>query len=208
MTPTPIQAARAGNSIHAFFLYRRKLNKEELKPVSSATSQPQLLHIHTDIHYSCLLAMATENFSCVLTVWITAIHQCLHALNVYEREHVHLHYFIKFYCLCKDISLMFSYHFHTVSHSLLYLLRLLDFSLYTSLFSSHFCFTVFPSLLSHVLLAVPLPLSPPLHFPRVAYPALSYLYVQLSVRGYSTQHAFLERRPVKSRTCTHTHTHT
>ncbi|XP_026206936.1 carnitine O-palmitoyltransferase 1, liver isoform-like [Anabas testudineus] len=30
--PTPIQAARAGNSIHAFFLYRRKLNKEEIKP--------------------------------------------------------------------------------------------------------------------------------------------------------------------------------
>uniref|UniRef100_A0A7N8Y3L0 carnitine O-palmitoyltransferase n=1 Tax=Mastacembelus armatus TaxID=205130 RepID=A0A7N8Y3L0_9TELE len=33
VTPTPIQAARAGNSIHSFFLYRRKLNKEELKPV-------------------------------------------------------------------------------------------------------------------------------------------------------------------------------
>ncbi|XP_072311809.1 carnitine O-palmitoyltransferase 1, liver isoform-like isoform X1 [Eucyclogobius newberryi] len=32
VTPTPIQAARAGNSIHAFFLYRRKLNKEEIKP--------------------------------------------------------------------------------------------------------------------------------------------------------------------------------
>lgn len=34
VTPTPIQAARAGNNIHSFFLYRRKLNKEELKPVS------------------------------------------------------------------------------------------------------------------------------------------------------------------------------
>uniref|UniRef100_A0A8C2WMX8 carnitine O-palmitoyltransferase n=1 Tax=Cyclopterus lumpus TaxID=8103 RepID=A0A8C2WMX8_CYCLU len=34
VTPTPIQAARAGNSLHAYFLYRRKLNKEELKPVS------------------------------------------------------------------------------------------------------------------------------------------------------------------------------
>uniref|UniRef100_A0A672JQN1 carnitine O-palmitoyltransferase n=1 Tax=Salarias fasciatus TaxID=181472 RepID=A0A672JQN1_SALFA len=33
VTPTPIQAARAGNSIHAFFLYRRKLNREEIKPV-------------------------------------------------------------------------------------------------------------------------------------------------------------------------------
>uniref|UniRef100_A0A665UYN4 carnitine O-palmitoyltransferase n=1 Tax=Echeneis naucrates TaxID=173247 RepID=A0A665UYN4_ECHNA len=32
VTPTPIQAARAGNSIHAFFLYRRKLHKEEIKP--------------------------------------------------------------------------------------------------------------------------------------------------------------------------------
>uniref|UniRef100_H2LR59 Uncharacterized protein n=1 Tax=Oryzias latipes TaxID=8090 RepID=H2LR59_ORYLA len=35
VTPTPIQAARAGNSIHAFFLYRRKLNKEEIKPVNT-----------------------------------------------------------------------------------------------------------------------------------------------------------------------------
>ncbi|KAJ8399948.1 hypothetical protein AAFF_G00406780 [Aldrovandia affinis] len=32
VTPTPIQAARAGNTIHAFLLYRRKLNREELKP--------------------------------------------------------------------------------------------------------------------------------------------------------------------------------
>ncbi|XP_013863731.1 carnitine O-palmitoyltransferase 1, liver isoform isoform X2 [Austrofundulus limnaeus] len=32
VTPTPIQAARAGNCIHSLFLYRRKLNKEELKP--------------------------------------------------------------------------------------------------------------------------------------------------------------------------------
>lgn len=40
VTPTPIQAARAGNTIYAFFLYRRKLNKEEIKPVSLATIQP------------------------------------------------------------------------------------------------------------------------------------------------------------------------
>ncbi|XP_053720643.1 carnitine O-palmitoyltransferase 1, liver isoform-like isoform X1 [Synchiropus splendidus] len=32
VTPTPIQAARAGNTIHAMFLYRRKLNREEIKP--------------------------------------------------------------------------------------------------------------------------------------------------------------------------------
>ncbi|XP_049419022.1 carnitine O-palmitoyltransferase 1, liver isoform-like isoform X1 [Epinephelus fuscoguttatus] len=32
VTPTPIQAARAGNSLYAFFQYRRKLNKEELQP--------------------------------------------------------------------------------------------------------------------------------------------------------------------------------
>ncbi|XP_058249253.1 carnitine O-palmitoyltransferase 1, liver isoform isoform X1 [Hemibagrus wyckioides] len=32
VTPTPIQAARAGNTLHALLLYRRKLNKEELKP--------------------------------------------------------------------------------------------------------------------------------------------------------------------------------
>ncbi|XP_042363360.1 LOW QUALITY PROTEIN: carnitine O-palmitoyltransferase 1, liver isoform-like [Plectropomus leopardus] len=32
VTPTPIQAAAAGNSIYGFFQYRRKLNKEELQP--------------------------------------------------------------------------------------------------------------------------------------------------------------------------------
>ncbi|KAG9342935.1 hypothetical protein JZ751_015151 [Albula glossodonta] len=32
VTPTPIQAARAGNTIRAFLLYRRKVNLEELKP--------------------------------------------------------------------------------------------------------------------------------------------------------------------------------
>ncbi|XP_069804747.1 carnitine O-palmitoyltransferase 1, liver isoform-like isoform X3 [Dendropsophus ebraccatus] len=32
VTPTPIQAARAGNTVHALLLYRRKLSREELKP--------------------------------------------------------------------------------------------------------------------------------------------------------------------------------
>ncbi|XP_030626166.1 carnitine O-palmitoyltransferase 1, liver isoform [Chanos chanos] len=32
VTPTPVQAARAGNTLHAFLKYRRKLNKEEIKP--------------------------------------------------------------------------------------------------------------------------------------------------------------------------------
>lgn len=35
VTPTPVQAARAGNTITALLLYRRKLNREELNPVSS-----------------------------------------------------------------------------------------------------------------------------------------------------------------------------
>uniref|UniRef100_A0A8B9JHU3 Carnitine O-palmitoyltransferase n=1 Tax=Astyanax mexicanus TaxID=7994 RepID=A0A8B9JHU3_ASTMX len=32
VTPTPIQAARAGNTLHAVLMYRRRLNKEEIKP--------------------------------------------------------------------------------------------------------------------------------------------------------------------------------
>ncbi|XP_040289592.1 carnitine O-palmitoyltransferase 1, brain isoform isoform X1 [Bufo bufo] len=32
VTPTPIQAARAGNTVHSLLLYRRKLSREELKP--------------------------------------------------------------------------------------------------------------------------------------------------------------------------------
>uniref|UniRef100_A0A3Q3AM08 Choline/carnitine acyltransferase domain-containing protein n=1 Tax=Kryptolebias marmoratus TaxID=37003 RepID=A0A3Q3AM08_KRYMA len=33
VTPTTIQAARAGNIITALLLYRRKINREELTPV-------------------------------------------------------------------------------------------------------------------------------------------------------------------------------
>lgn len=33
VTPTSVQAARAGNTITALLLYRRKVNREELKPV-------------------------------------------------------------------------------------------------------------------------------------------------------------------------------
>ncbi|XP_059893427.1 carnitine O-palmitoyltransferase 1, liver isoform-like isoform X2 [Gadus macrocephalus] len=40
VTPTPIQAARAGNTIHACLLYRRKLNREELKPRVLRSSAP------------------------------------------------------------------------------------------------------------------------------------------------------------------------
>lgn len=38
VTPTPVQAARAGNTVTALLLYRRKVNREELKPVISQTS--------------------------------------------------------------------------------------------------------------------------------------------------------------------------
>ncbi|XP_059180476.1 carnitine O-palmitoyltransferase 1, liver isoform-like isoform X2 [Centropristis striata] len=40
VTPTPIQAARAGNSLHSLFLYRRKLNKEELQPLLLRSAVP------------------------------------------------------------------------------------------------------------------------------------------------------------------------
>ncbi|XP_054850943.1 carnitine O-palmitoyltransferase 1, brain isoform isoform X2 [Eublepharis macularius] len=33
VTPTPVQAARAGNLVHAMLLYRRKLTREEIKPM-------------------------------------------------------------------------------------------------------------------------------------------------------------------------------
>uniref|UniRef100_A0A3Q1FL07 Choline/carnitine acyltransferase domain-containing protein n=1 Tax=Acanthochromis polyacanthus TaxID=80966 RepID=A0A3Q1FL07_9TELE len=37
VTPTAVQAARAGNTITALLLYRRKVNREELKPVRRHT---------------------------------------------------------------------------------------------------------------------------------------------------------------------------
>lgn len=33
LTPTTLQAARAGNVIHAILLYRKKLDRQEIKPV-------------------------------------------------------------------------------------------------------------------------------------------------------------------------------
>ncbi|KAG8433946.1 hypothetical protein GDO86_012345 [Hymenochirus boettgeri] len=33
VTPTPVQVARAGNTVHAILLYRRKVTREELKPL-------------------------------------------------------------------------------------------------------------------------------------------------------------------------------
>lgn len=41
--PTHIQAARAGNAIHAILLYRRKLDREEIKPVCIVMSIALLL---------------------------------------------------------------------------------------------------------------------------------------------------------------------
>lgn len=35
VTPSHIQAARAGNAVHAIILYRRKLDRGELPPVST-----------------------------------------------------------------------------------------------------------------------------------------------------------------------------
>uniref|UniRef100_A0AAX7SIX8 carnitine O-palmitoyltransferase n=1 Tax=Astatotilapia calliptera TaxID=8154 RepID=A0AAX7SIX8_ASTCA len=55
VTPTPIQAARAGNSIHSFFLYR-------------PTSPPLLLRIYDSIHFSYLRAMATDGLLTGYTV--------------------------------------------------------------------------------------------------------------------------------------------
>ncbi|KAM6160104.1 carnitine O-palmitoyltransferase 1, liver isoform [Erethizon dorsatum] len=40
VTPTPIQAARAGNTIHSILLYRRKLDREEIQPIRLASTIP------------------------------------------------------------------------------------------------------------------------------------------------------------------------
>ena len=33
VTPTPVQAARAGNAVHALLLYRHRLDRQEILPV-------------------------------------------------------------------------------------------------------------------------------------------------------------------------------
>lgn len=52
VTPTPVQAARAGNTITALLLYRRKVNREELKPVRPKTLFAELAkntHTHKTV---------------------------------------------------------------------------------------------------------------------------------------------------------------
>lgn len=46
--PTHLQAARAGNAIHAIMLYRRKLDRAQIKPVRQATIF--LLHLYYKIN--------------------------------------------------------------------------------------------------------------------------------------------------------------
>lgn len=48
--PTSIQAARAGNAIHAIMLYRRKLDRAQIKPVSqdSPILAPEIIKLNVD----------------------------------------------------------------------------------------------------------------------------------------------------------------
>lgn len=48
--PTHLQAARAGNVIHAIMLYRRKLDRAQIKPVRQATIFLQ--HLYCKINCS------------------------------------------------------------------------------------------------------------------------------------------------------------
>lgn len=60
--PTSIQAARAGNTLHAIMLYRRKLDRAQIKPVS--------------IELRCLCVLLLKGFSCTLYIICTLTHYC------------------------------------------------------------------------------------------------------------------------------------
>lgn len=172
-----------------------------------------------DVHYSHLFDLVTGDLlSRNLTLWNMGLFSlwnyfesiyynlCIKpslCVAVSGELHVSIHHWLQvrlslfwFLCLCENISLVFSYHAHLSSPPFVLFL--------ISLLLAWFLFT-FPLtpitnsplfLLSSVPLPPPLPLSFPSLFPRVVYQALSFLCVQLSVRGYSTPHALLERRPV------------
>lgn len=86
VTPTPIQAARAGNIIHAMFLYRNKLIKEEIKPVSSTTVKyPAALY--TLIHLSSDVSNV-ESFGCFTVEYLeTTIHQKCMSSSFFAHRH-------------------------------------------------------------------------------------------------------------------------
>lgn len=69
--PTSIQAARAGNAIHAIMLYRRKLDRAQIKPVSLDPFSLlkylcwMLTLCKCDINYSCKCLMTLILCKCV-----------------------------------------------------------------------------------------------------------------------------------------------
>lgn len=83
MTPTANQAARAGNTITALFLYRRKVNREELNPVcyTPQCSQQNLKQISPNITCTFWMTNRFSNhvFTCQLTEsfpWDLSLDRC------------------------------------------------------------------------------------------------------------------------------------
>uniref|UniRef100_A0A8C9PB37 Carnitine palmitoyltransferase 1A n=1 Tax=Spermophilus dauricus TaxID=99837 RepID=A0A8C9PB37_SPEDA len=67
ITPTHIQAARAGNTIHAILLYRRKLDREEIKPIRLLGSTVPLCSAQWERLFNTARIPGEETVSLVLT---------------------------------------------------------------------------------------------------------------------------------------------
>ncbi|XP_022440755.1 carnitine O-palmitoyltransferase 1, brain isoform isoform X3 [Delphinapterus leucas] len=48
VTPTPVQAARAGNAVHALLLYRHRLNRQEILPYEKIFNTTRIPGVHKD----------------------------------------------------------------------------------------------------------------------------------------------------------------
>lgn len=57
--PTHLQAARAGNAIHAIMLYRRKLDRAQVKPVRQTSAF--LLHLNIITKMADILITSIHN---------------------------------------------------------------------------------------------------------------------------------------------------
>lgn len=71
--PTSIQAARAGNAIHAIMLYRRKLDRAQIKPVSQdiPLSPPEIIVLNIDIVQNCDIKHDCKCLTSILSKCVT-----------------------------------------------------------------------------------------------------------------------------------------
>lgn len=81
VTPTSVQAARAGNTITALLLYRRKVNREELKPVTQTPDKSQWIKCAEVLLLIKIMLLVVFEFSYILSHYTVSTVKCYGSLT-------------------------------------------------------------------------------------------------------------------------------